>query len=132
MTLEQSLDALTSMPMVELRATWHASLTTSPPRVSADLLRRLLGHALQEKASGGLSSAQRLTLRRLGAGKADNTLKSGTRLIRQWNNRTIAVTVDEGGFIWEDRSYRSLSAIACEVTGTAWSGPRFFGLRDNG
>lgn len=132
MTLEQRLDALTSMPKEELRATWQAGLATSPPRVSADLLRRLLGHALQEKAMGGLSSAQRQTLRRLGAGRSDKSMKAGTRLIRQWNNRTIAVTVDEGGFMWEDRSYRSLSAIAREVTGTAWSGPRFFGLRDNG
>lgn len=132
MTLEQCLDALTSMPMEELRAAWQASLTTSPPRVSADLLRRLLGHALQEKALGGLSGAQRLVLRRLGAGQSDNGLKAGTRLIRQWNNRTIAVNVEEDGFIWEERSYRSLSAIAREVTGTAWSGPRFFGLRDNG
>ncbi len=132
MTLEQRLDALTSMPMNELRTTWQASLPTTPPRLSADLLRRLLGHALQEKAMGGLSSAQRQTLRRLGACKSDDSLKAGTRLIRQWNNRTIAVTVEEGGFVWEDRSYRSLSAIAREVTGTAWSGPRFFGLRDNG
>ena len=119
MTLEQRLDALTSMPMEELRATWQAGLATSPPRVSADLLRRLLGHALQEKAMGGLSSAQRQTLRRLGAGKSANGLKTGTRLIRQWNNRTIAVNVEEDGFIWEERSYRSLSAIAREVTGTA-------------
>jgi hypothetical protein len=30
--------------------------------------------------------------------------------------------------MFEDRTYRSLSRIAREVTGAAWSGPRFFGL----
>jgi hypothetical protein len=38
------------------------------------------------------------------------------------------VEVQEGGFIWRDNRYRSLSAIARAITGTRWSGPRFFGL----
>jgi hypothetical protein len=92
----------------------------------------MLGHALQEKALGGLTPAQRLTLRRIAAGKDEVQLKGGMRLIRQWNGRTIAVTVEKDGFIWNDRTYRSLSAIAREVTGTSWSGPRFFGLHDHG
>lgn len=54
-----------------------------------------------------------------------------TRLIREWNGQTIAVEVVEGGFVWNDRTYRSLSEIAREVTGAHWSGPRFFGLRRN-
>jgi len=36
--------------------------------------------------------------------------------------------VIEGGFVWGDRRFRSLSAIALEITGARWSGPRFFGL----
>jgi hypothetical protein len=50
------------------------------------------------------------------------------RLVRSWHGRTISVLVGEGGFMFEDRTYRSLSRIAREVTGAAWSGPRFFGL----
>jgi len=34
-----------------------------------------------------------------------------------------------GGFEYRGRRYRSLSAIAREITGTRWNGPRFFGLR---
>ncbi len=60
------------------------------------------------------------------------TIKPGTRLLRSWNGRTIAVTAIEDGFLFEERRYRSLSAIAREVTGTGWSGPRFFGLTGNG
>lgn len=81
---------------------------------------------------GGITSAQHQALRRIALGKPDNSLKSGMRLIRHWNGRTIAVTVGESGFLWEERTWRSLSAIARAVTGTAWSGPRFFGLRDHG
>jgi hypothetical protein len=35
------------------------------------------------------------------------------------------------GFSWQGRTYPSLSAIAKEITGTRWNGPRFFGLRDD-
>jgi len=59
-------------------------------------------------------------------------LAPGTRLIREWNGQTIAVDVGEKGFVWEDRTYRSLSEIAREETGAHWSGPRFFGLNRNG
>jgi len=53
------------------------------------------------------------------------TLSIGTRLIREWNGKTIAVEVVDGGFLWNDRTWRSLSEIAREVTGAHWSGPRF-------
>jgi hypothetical protein len=59
-------------------------------------------------------------------------LTPGTRLIREWNGKTIAVEVREGGFVWADRTYRSLSEIARQVTGAHWSGPRFFGLTRRG
>ncbi len=35
-----------------------------------------------------------------------------------------------GGFLWQGQIYSSLSTIALRITGTSWSGPRFFGLRD--
>ena len=31
-------------------------------------------------------------------------------------------------YIWAGKHYRSLSRIARAITGTRWSGPRFFGL----
>ena len=59
-------------------------------------------------------------------------LTPGTRLIREWNGRTIAVEVREEGFLWDERRYRSLSLIAREVTGAHWSGPCFFGINRRG
>jgi hypothetical protein len=52
--------------------------------------------------------------------------------MRSWNGGTITVIADDQGFLFEDRTYRSLSAIAKEVTGAHWSGPRFFGLTGSG
>jgi hypothetical protein len=35
----------------------------------------------------------------------------------------------DDGFRWRGQHWRSLSVIAREITGTHWSGPRFFGLK---
>ena len=56
-------------------------------------------------------------------------LKPGTRLVREWQGRTYEVLVLDDGFSWQGTSYRSLSALAGKITGTAWSGPLFFGLK---
>jgi len=55
-------------------------------------------------------------------------LLPGTRLVREWNGRTHIVDVGDNGFVFDGKTYRSLSAIAKRITGTHWSGPRFFGL----
>jgi hypothetical protein len=77
-----------------------------------------------ERVAGGVPKAPQL--------KRAPSLTPGARLIREWNGRTIVVEVREVGFCWEERTFRSLSEIAREVTGAHWSGPRFFGLRRNG
>jgi len=64
---------------------------------------------------------------------ADRRLKPGTVLVREYQGDRHTVTVVPGGYVWRDATYASLSAIACNITGTAWNGPRFFGLaRRNG
>ena len=56
------------------------------------------------------------------------TLVPGSRLVREWNGQTYTVSVIEEGFVYKDRVWTSLSAIAKDITGAHWSGPRFFGL----
>jgi hypothetical protein len=58
----------------------------------------------------------------------------GTLLTRQFKDRRIVVKVLENGFEYQSQRYRSLSAIAREVTGTRWNGLVFFGVaeRPNG
>ena len=54
----------------------------------------------------------------------------GALITRRLRDRQIVVKVLEEGFEFESRHYRSLSAIAREVTGTRWNGLLFFGLAE--
>jgi hypothetical protein len=60
------------------------------------------------------------------------TLSAGTVLVREWNGRPYQVLVVQRGsdlaFEMDGKRYKSLSAIARQITGARWSGPRFFGL----
>ena len=49
--------------------------------------------------------------------------------MREWQGRTYEVVVLDDGFSWQGTRCNSLSAIARKITGTAWSGPLFFGLK---
>jgi hypothetical protein len=136
--LDKDLAALATMSPAQLREKWSAVGEGPAPAVPTNLLRQLLAHKLQERRHGRLSPLVARELERvlIGATPAEirqqPTLTPGTRLIREWNGRTIAVEVREDGFAWEDRPYRSLSQIARDVTGAHWSGPRFFGLHRHG
>jgi Protein of unknown function (DUF2924) len=57
-------------------------------------------------------------------------LRPGTTLGREWNGQMQRVSVLSDGFVWNGKTYRSLSQVAFAITGTRWNGPRFFGLRD--
>jgi Protein of unknown function (DUF2924) len=56
-------------------------------------------------------------------------IKQGAVLIREWKGERHQVTVLDDGFAYQGRPYESLSQIARLITGTRWSGPKFFGLR---
>jgi hypothetical protein len=139
--LEKDLAALATMSPAQLRERWVTAGGGEAPAVPVALLRRLLAQRLQEKRHGGLplmvvrelerSSLSATAVREPRRGQI--ALTPGTRLIREWNGTTIAVEVTgEGTFLWNDRSYRSLSEIARLVTGAHWSGPRLFGLTRRG
>lgn len=118
------------MSAAPLRQAWAQIYGTRAPNLSDELLRMGIAYRLQEKAIGALSRTASATLRSGDTRRTSAQMKPGTQLVRNWNGRTVSVTVTETGFGFEDRSYKSLSAIAREVTGTAWSGPRFFGLTE--
>ena len=54
-----------------------------------------------------------------------------TVLVRDYQGRRHTVTVAPDGYDWEGEPYSSLTAIARAITGTAWSGPRFFALKSS-
>jgi len=52
------------------------------------------------------------------------------RLVREWSGTINIVTVGEDKIIrWNERDWKSLSEVARAITGTRWSGPAFFGLK---
>jgi hypothetical protein len=138
--LAKTLAALPTLSPAQLNEKWAEVDQGQAPSVTTPLLRRLLAQRLQEKRHGGLPLLVARELERVvsprkavqAPARRSVELTPGTRLIREWNGRTIAVEVREGGFVWEDRTYSSLSEIACEVTGAHWSGPRFFGINRRG
>jgi hypothetical protein len=135
--VEAEIDRVRSLGFDELRALWRTTLRSSPPSVlSKDLIARFLCWHLQEQALGGLDANCTKLLDGLargdnGAADRPRHLKPGTVLVREYQGERHTVTVVADGFRWGDSTYRSLTTIARAITGTAWSGPRFFGVRPN-
>ena len=155
--LEQEIGELANLPRAELVERWLKIYRCAPPKsVKRGLLERAIAWHAQAKHFGGLSPAIRRQLAEIACGSSggdivasqpsdaqDTTsvaptcsrdlvpttsLAAGTRLIREWHGRSHSVDVIEEGFVFEGRIYGSLSAIAREITGARWSGPRFFNV----
>lgn len=135
----KELERLRILPLGELREQWHRWHPDRelPDRLSRDLLIRTIAWQLQEKQLGSLSAALERRLVTLAkqldrSGTLDMereiAIKPGTRILREWRGETYRVTALDEGFAYDDRVYASLSEIARAITGTRWSGPRFFGL----
>ena len=126
---------LTDLPDLDhaaLSETWRDIMGQPPPkRLSAPLMRRFLAHQVQVERNRGLTKRAENQLKAMAGRNARPKAKGiqpGGRLIREWNGRLHEIEVLEKGFSWNGDTYRSLSAIAQAITGTRWSGPRFFGL----
>jgi hypothetical protein len=107
--------------------------TTTPKGLSTPLLRRIVVFETQAAEHGGLGLRLRKRLKSIadedGAINPAVYLKADARLVREWNGVTHVVDRVGNGFSYRGKTYRSLSAIAKEITGAKWSGPRFFGLK---
>ena len=138
-SVSSELAALVMMTYAGLHLAWRRYYRAVPPKkMSRDILELGIAWKIQENKLGGLAAAvkrQIAELARTMEAKSDLakpraiTLKSGARLLRTWEGVTHEVLVVEDGFLWAGRTWRSLSVIAREITGTRWSGPRFFGLK---
>lgn len=137
--LDGKIAALADMPREDLVAEWIKIYKCNPPKgVKRALLERAVAYRYQTRRHGKLKGETSKTLLTIAGGaiaeKAHKTsspkpeLKPGTRLVREWHGKTHQVNVSDTGFIWNYQEYASLTAIAKEITGARWSGPRFFGL----
>jgi hypothetical protein len=138
----EALARLPELELSELRQQWRALYKSeASSHLSRELLLRAVAYRLQEVALGGLRPERQRQLRQQLPQQFNQTgeirrrarleLKSGTRLVREWQGRTYEVLVLDDGFSWQSTHYSSLSAVARKITGTPWSGPLFFGLKQN-
>src|SRR5215510_14347832 len=129
--IEAEIAQLRSLALDALRRRWRAVFGRTPPAgLSKDLLGRMIAWRMQEQAFGGLDRESLRFLEGLArhGGSPRRQLKPGTVLVRDYQGQRHTVTVAPDGFDWQGTTYTSLSAIARAITGTAWSGPRFFAL----
>lgn len=132
---QDKLDTLAALDRGELSGQWTAVFGCPAPRnCQATLLRSALAWHYQLSSLGKSEATDtRRLLKKLQNSKTTYTSSDihtpGTRLLREWQGQTHHVTVLAKGFEYSGKTYRSLSAITRQITGTAWSGPQFFGLR---
>lgn len=136
--LDAKLAHLETVSRDDLIPHWVEAYGRQPPKgLSKRILLYAAAYHVQAQVYGGLGESIRKKLRQI---KADHDRKRalekngkapprvGTRLIREWHGKTHVVDVIEDGYLYDFAIYRSLSEIARLITGTRWSGPRFFGL----
>jgi hypothetical protein len=131
----KSLDEIMALDRPALVACWQELFGRSPPAyLSISFMRKALAHEWQCDVHSGLSGRLKRQLLAIAKGEdvAQNSgslIGEGTELIREWNGRTYRVLITADGYQFDGRHHSSLTAIARRITGTNWSGPRFFGLK---
>jgi Protein of unknown function (DUF2924) len=141
--IEGEIAHLRDLDLAGLRARWHTVFRRkAPDHLPRHLLYRILGYRLQADRFGDLDRDIRRFLDQVAAGTRNaneiqvasnqasrHGLAPGTILVREWDGKPQRVMVMEDDFAWNGTTYRSLTEVAFAITGTRWSGPRFFGLR---
>ena len=125
------LDGLAAASREALMAEWRKVVGRPPPKhLSKPLMVQILSQAYQMETVGGYT--KRLDRRLKSAAQRDvvrPAFKSGSRFVREYHGSTHVVEVgDDGRFVWNERSFKSLSHTARAITGYNVSGFQFFGV----
>ena len=148
MNVKEEIGRLRQMKLEELVARYLEEYGKRPRvRHSREWLWKRLAWRLQEKVYGGLSETAKRRLEELiseieipveerqrdVAGALMRPRKPGepspgSILEREWRGKTIRVEVLADGYRWNDQVFKSLSALARQVTGARWNGRLFFNL----
>lgn len=124
-----------------LRRRWRSVMgRPMPPHLSPNLVIRILIWREQIAVTGDLDA---VTLAALAAAQRDDVapesspktskghrMRPGTVLLREHQGVLHRVIVLDKGFVWNARTYSSLSRVARVITGTNWNGNRFFGIKE--
>jgi Protein of unknown function (DUF2924) len=134
--------ALKGLPAPALKKKWRALFDNEPPPYNRRFLESRLAYRIQELAYGGLKKETVERLRVLAKqydgkpgqrckARSDRLPIAGTRLVREWQGVQHTATIRSEDFEFQGRPYKSLSAIAREITGVRWNGWVFFGLKNH-
>ena len=129
--IDAELASIADMNVDDLRALWRKRRACAPPpALTKDLIARVLAGSVQVEAIGEPARVRKILA---SVGSASTPLpgrrvKPGSVIMREYEGTVHEVTVLPDGFLWQGKSWPSLSAIAFEITGTKWNGPRFFGV----
>ncbi len=142
------IEELQTLSRPELIQKWKKLFgTNSPQYARKDFLIKHIAWELQARDQGGLSNQAKKQLDKLADKMANKQefnendikesckhtsileIKAGTKLIREYKGEKHEVTALEKGFKYRGKQYKSLSAIANEITGTQWNGKVFFGVK---
>jgi Protein of unknown function (DUF2924) len=141
-TLDGEIARLRDLDVGGLRSRWHNVFGRRPhSHLLRHLLFRVLAYRLQADVLGDLNGESQRLLdcsvspedagqRAMHLARRTAELRPGPVLGREWNGQMQRVAVLADGFAWNGKTYPSLSKVAFAITGTRWSGPKFFGLQD--
>src|ERR1039458_4250707 len=122
-SVSQCLASLPTLGKAALCELWKQLFDVSPnPKLRRDLMVPLLAYRLQGQAFERIAGAAIPSAPNLGP---------GTRLVREWRDQVHLVNVEDNGYEYHGARYQSLSEIARLITGTRWSGPLFFGIKND-
>lgn len=161
-TVAKEIGRLQELGLAELRAQYQQVYGEEARSKNLPYLRKKLAFRLQEQTGGSLSAAAQSRLEDISSTEAISQTPAtvrreprpavplaplsvsnepnrdprlpiaGTSITREFKGFAHEVQVLEHEFIYRGRTYRSLSAIAKEITGTPWNGFLFFGLITRG
>lgn len=144
-SIEDEIAHLRDLDLKGLRMRWQSVFQRlAPDHLPRHLLFGILTYQIQADHLGDLDHETRKILDRttvkdsrieLSARLASfdqkrTELTPGTVLVREWDRKSQRVMVMADGFVWNGKTYDSLTKVAFAITGTRWNGPRFFGLRN--
>lgn len=147
MTKHETNSAVTGAPSVanptiydraRLITQWQRYYGGKPPKgISRQTLGLATSYHKQAREHGGLPRGDVKQLHKIARSKQGSPLlpmtarqiKPGARLVREWHGKAYVVDILESGFLFNEKLYGSLTEIAEVITGTHWSGPRFFGVK---
>lgn len=137
------IEELKSLSRNQLIQKWQELFELTPsPTVRREFLVKHLAWEIQAQKQSGYNLQTKRKLEALAKDLEKNkeinndnlksnslTIKAGTKLIREYQGKNHEVLVLEKGYKYKENFYRSLSAIANEITNTRWNGKVFFGLK---